>query len=103
MSDDSSMNALKGTLRRARQGDCREWLRHRLHCNGVMAEMLAGGRRLLRPLEGKARERASASRRPSARSTTSDEAADSGRIRLASVLGGLRRAGRVAEQGRKSA
>jgi len=57
MSDDSSMNALKGTLGERAKAIAENGCDIVLHCNGVMAEMLQVVE-AARPLEGKARERA---------------------------------------------
>jgi len=57
MSDDSSMNALKGTLRERAEAIAENGCDIVLHCNGVMDEMLQVVE-AARPLEGKARERA---------------------------------------------
>jgi beta-N-acetylhexosaminidase len=57
MSDDSSMNALKGTLRERAKAIAENGCDIVLHCNGVMDEMLQVVE-AARPLEGKARERA---------------------------------------------
>ena len=57
MSDDSSMNALKGTLGERARAIAENGCDIVLHCNGVMAEMLQVVE-AVRPLEGKARDRA---------------------------------------------
>lgn len=57
MSDDSSMNALKGTLGERARAIAENGCDIVLHCNGAMAEMLQVVE-AVRPLEGKARERA---------------------------------------------
>lgn len=57
MSDDSSMNALKGTLGERAKAIAENGCDIVLHCNGVMEEMLQVVD-AARPLEGKARERA---------------------------------------------
>jgi beta-N-acetylhexosaminidase len=57
MSDDSSMNALKGTLGERAKAIAENGCDIVLHCNGVMDEMLQVVA-AAHPLEGKARERA---------------------------------------------
>lgn len=57
MSDDSSMNALKGTLGERARAIAENGCDIVLHCNGVMEEMLQVVE-AAKPLEGKARERA---------------------------------------------
>ena len=57
MSDDSSMNALKGTLGERAKAIAENGCDIVLHCNGVMDEMLQVVE-AAKPLEGKARERA---------------------------------------------
>lgn len=57
MSDDSSMNALKGTLGERAKAIAENGCDIVLHCNGVMDEMLQVVE-AARPLEGRSRERA---------------------------------------------
>jgi beta-N-acetylhexosaminidase len=57
MSDDSSMNALKGTLGERARAISENGCDIVLHCNGKMEEMLEVVE-AARPLEGKSRERA---------------------------------------------
>lgn len=83
MSDDSSMNALKGTLGERAEAIAGNGCDIVLHCNGVMAEMLQVIE-AVRPLEGKARERARRVEAAFGKIDGSDEAAV--RAEFASLL-----------------
>ena len=74
MSDDSSMNALKGTLGERAAAIANNGCDIVLHCNGLMAEMLQVVD-AARPLEGKARERARRVEAAFGKVDTSEEAA----------------------------
>jgi beta-N-acetylhexosaminidase len=74
MSDDSSMNALKGTLGERAKAIAENGCDIVLHCNGVMDEMLQVIE-AVRPLEGKSRERARRVEAAFGKSDGSEEAA----------------------------
>ena len=74
MSDDSSMNALKGTLGERARAIAENGCDIVLHCNGLMAEMLEVVE-AAQPLEGKARERAKRVEAAFGKLDGSDEAA----------------------------
>jgi beta-N-acetylhexosaminidase len=74
MSDDSSMNALKGTLGERARAIAGNGCDIVLHCNGVMAEMLQVVE-AARPLEGKPRERARRVEAAFGKTDSADEAA----------------------------
>jgi beta-N-acetylhexosaminidase len=83
MSDDSSMNALKGTIGERARAIADNGCDIVLHCNGLMDEMRAVVENV-RPLEGKARERAARVEAAFGRIDGSDEA--SVRAEFASLL-----------------
>jgi beta-N-acetylhexosaminidase len=74
MSDDSSMNALKGTLGERAKAIAANGCDIVLHCNGVMDEMLQVVAQV-KPLEGKSRDRAKRVEAAFGRIDASDEAA----------------------------
>lgn len=83
MSDDSSMNALKGTLGERARDIASNGCDIVLHCNGVMEEMLQVVEQA-KPLEGKSRERARRVEAAFGNIDNSDEAAI--RTEFASLL-----------------